>query len=134
MKLLTTVVKKIKKIHPCIKTYMVEEVFVCMVLVAVAILSSKGLIEWLGVAAVFFTFKHSVIANRMEEAEANRIKKNEPIIVECYKKQTRFFYIKEILWFGYFIWLGAWSALVGVVVFLLYPLWRKVWRKYQPMK
>lgn len=134
MKFFVTVVQKIKHLFPTVKTYMIEDFFVICVLLAVAVISKNGYVEYLGVIAVFYTFKHAGIANRMEEAEEQRSLNNEPITVECYQKQTKFFYIKEILWLGYFIWLGAWSALVGVCMFLFYPVWRKTWRKYNPLK
>jgi hypothetical protein len=39
-----------------------------------------------------------------------------------------------IFWFVYFILLGAWSALAGVIVFLLYTPWRNYYRKYHPIE
>lgn len=40
---------------------------------------------------------------------------------------------KEALWTTYFIALHAWSALVGCALFLAYPLWRELWRRWHPM-
>jgi phosphatidylglycerophosphate synthase len=130
-----TFIDKIKKIHPKIRTYHFEEGLVLVVLVLVGLFAGKSPIEWIGVLAVFFTFKHTVIAERLQEAEAERAEKEglESVTVECYPKLGRDFLIKECLWFVYFILLGAWSALAGVVIFLLYPVWRKYYRKHKPL-
>jgi Ca2+/Na+ antiporter len=123
-------VSKIKKILKC-KTYHIESAFVLVVLVIVAVISGAGSIEWLGVGAVFFTFGYTSISSRLEEAEHKRHQNGEEPAVDCYPKLQQYFYAKEILWTAYFVLLGAWSALVGVAVFLVYPYWRKAWRAYQ---
>lgn len=117
-----------------VQTYIVEYVFVGAVLVIIAIVSHKGLVEWLGVVAVFLTFGHASIAERLQEREAKRYHIDRKVEVECYWKLNYYFYAKEFCWLVYFYLLGAWSALAGVFIFLLYPLWRKTWRKYQPIK
>lgn len=116
------------------KTWVYEFLVVLVVLVAVALITKKGLIEWLGVFAVLVTFGHTQIADRLHEREAFRYKIDKTVEVECYWKLNWYFYIKETLWFIYFIFLGAYSALVGVFIFLLYPLWRNWWRKRYPLK
>jgi len=128
-------IKKIKKLHPKLRTYHFEELFVLVALVVVGLFSGKGLIEWIGVAAVFFTFKHTIISERLQEAEAERARVEglESVTVECYAKLGQNFIIKECLWFVYFALLGAWSALAGVIIFLLYPVWRKYYRKHNPL-
>ncbi len=133
--MLLTLIDKVKKMHPKIRTYHFEEGFVLLVLVAVGFFAGKSPVEWIGVLAVFFTFKHTIIAERLQEAEAERAKKEglESVTVECYPKLGQNFIIKECLWFVYFILLGAWSALAGVIIFLLYPLWRKYYRKNRPL-
>ena len=123
-------VKWIKSLFPKIRTYQIENTLVFLVLVTVALVSGSTMIEWIGVMAVFVTFNHAIVSNRLEEAEGMRIKEGIASQVACYKKQTKYFVLKEILWFAYFILLGAWSALAGVVIFLIYPLWRNAWRKY----
>lgn len=112
------------------KTYHIENVFVLIILVTVGLFSGKGVVEWVGVLAVFFNFGYVSVANRLEEAEKNRISRGETTEVWCYEKLQHYLYAKEILWTVYFIMLHAWSALAGVGIFLLFPYWRKIWRKY----
>jgi hypothetical protein len=126
------IVKYLKKVLK-VKTYVIEYIFVATVLIVVALVSKKGMVEWLGVLAVFLTFGHTSIADRLHEREANRYSIDKKVEVNCYWKLNYYFVAKEVCWFVYFYLLGAWSALVGVVVFLLYPLWRKLWRKYKPL-
>lgn len=116
-----------------VRTYVVEYVFVGAILVAVAIISKKGPIEWIGVLAVFLTFGHASIAERLREREELRHAKQIPIEVECYRKLPYYFYAKETLWFVYFVLLGAWSALAGTVLFLIYTPWRNYYRKWHPV-
>ncbi len=116
-----------------IKTWMGEFLAVAALLVAVALITHKGLIEWIGVLAVLVTFGHTQIADRLREREAYRYKIDKKAEVECYWKLDYYFYTKEILWFIYFVFLGAYSALVGVGIFLLYPIWRNYWRKRHPL-
>ena len=52
----------------------------------------------------------------------------------CYRWATRYLIGKEICWLVYFVVLGAHSALVGVGVFLLYPVWRHQYRKRKPLE
>lgn len=115
-----------------VRTWHVEAVCVAGALSIVAIWSGKGMIEWLGVAAVFFTWMHASVAHRLAEVQAEKEAKHTMTEVECHRWTGRYFYLKEVLWFCYFIVLGAWSALAGTVLFLLYGWWRKMYRKYHP--
>ena len=45
----------------------------------------------------------------------------------------RYFLGKELLWCVYFIAHGSWSALAGVGLFLAYPFWRRLWRRWHPI-
>ena len=116
------------------KTWVYEFIIAAAALVLVALITHKGLVEWLGVLAVLVTFGHAQIADRLHEREAYRYSIDKKVEVECYWELNYYFYTKEILWFVYFCFLGAWSALVGVCIFLLYPLWRKYWRKKHPLR
>ena len=84
-------------------------------------------VEWIGAVAVLLTFGHAQVANRL--AERAEIQADG---VECYRWARRYWIGKEILWLIYFVMLGAYSALVGVGVFLLYPIWRVLWRAPHP--
>lgn len=116
-----------------LRTYHFELTFTLLFLTCVAVLSNKGLVEWIGVLAVYFTFAHATVGDRLAEVQAKEHKEQGKATIECYHKLSTYFYLKEICWFGYFVILGAWSAIAGVFLFLLYPLWRKWWRKYQPV-
>ncbi len=113
-------------------------IIVGIILIAAALITKKGRIERVGVVAVFLTFGHSVIADRLEEAERLRQRdddeKNEKYRVQCYYKLQRYYYGKELCRTIYFITLGARSALVGVVIFLLYTPRRRLYRKHHPLK
>ena len=103
-----------------LRTWHKEALVVASVLIAVAVYRNSR-VEWLGGLAVFFTFMHASVSFRLSEAEERRTVAQ----VECFRKAQYYFLLKETCWFTYFLLIGAWSALVGVVVFLVYPLWRK---------
>lgn len=117
-----------------IQTYILEYVFVAIILIAVALFSGKGGIEWVGVLAVFLTFGHASIAERLREREELKHIQKDSIEVHCYYKLPYYFYAKEACWLIYFVWLGAYSALAGVGLFLIYTPWRKYYRKWHPIK
>jgi hypothetical protein len=50
----------------------IEYVFVATILIVVALITKKGWIEWIGTVAVFLTFGHASIAERLREREALR--------------------------------------------------------------
>lgn len=112
-----------------VRTWHVELTVVTVVLSLTALLSGGGVTQWLGVAAVALTFAHTQIAQRLVEREAARDKPT----VECYQMLNRYFMAKEMLWSIYFVLLGAWPALVGVFLFMVYPAWRGWWRLRHPL-
>jgi hypothetical protein len=111
---------------------------------------------WVTAAAVFLTFMHMQIADRLADAEELRTRLQQKAdkavsfaktmgdntsiaaaeaakvtldhYVECYWKLTWYLVAKEILWLVTFVLLKAWPALVGVGLFLLYPIWRHFYR------
>lgn len=115
---------------------------------------------YIGALAVLLTFGHVQIADRLAEAEQTRndlerevralsqrfehaaeapplqeVEQAEQRLVnhvECYRWLRRYLVAKELCWLSYFVMLSAWSALVGVGVFLLYPAWRHYYRKRRP--
>lgn len=135
-KALVQSVLNLKKTFNC-RTFYIEHAVVIVALVATALISGKSTIERVWVLAVFFTFCYTSITDRLEEREHHRQKNNPSIdpkeIVECYHKLPRFYYAKEICRTIYFVYLGAWSALVWVWIFLLYWPRRKLYRKYHPI-
>lgn len=112
-----------------LKTYQLESAFVLTSLVLTALLFGKEWHEWIAVVAVFYTFKHASVSNRLEEKEAERKQKGERVFVDCYEMAKKFFVAKEILWFAYFAINGSYSALAGVIIFILYNPWRRFYRR-----
>ena len=114
--------------------YHIEQAIVAIILVSVALITKKWYIERIWVIAVFLTFWHASVADRLEEHERHRqSQKKDEYWVWCYYKLQHYYYAKEICWTIYFVFLGAWSALVWVVIFLLYWPRRKLYRKYNPI-
>lgn len=87
---LVELVLKIKKTFR-VQTYVIEYVFVGGVLIAIALISHKGLVEWLGVLAVFLTFGHTSIADRLHERESKRYNIDRKVEVQCYWKLNYYF-------------------------------------------
>ena len=109
-----------------IRTWQVEHIFVFLILATVAIISGNRPVEWIGVFAVLLTFAHTTVSDRMAEKESLKSKPD----VDCYKWSTRYFVLKEILWLTYFFIHQSYTALIGVIVFLIYPIWRRWYRKF----
>lgn len=112
------------------RTWMYEAAVVAGVLLAVWIITGHRWIELVGSLAVFFTFKHAQIADRMQERQAIKEKPD----VECYRWSNRYFVTKEFLWILFFALTGAHSAITGAVLFCIYPFWRKWYRSRNPIK
>ncbi|MCD5390142.1 MAG: hypothetical protein LR005_02050 [Candidatus Pacebacteria bacterium] len=122
-------VEWIETMSPKLHVFHIEDIFVIVVLAITAFVLKGDYIEWFGVLAVYLTFKHDVIAFRLEAAEEDREEHGKPFI-KSYKAQTQYFYAKEAVWLIYFLLFGAWSGLVGVIIFLLYPTWHDIREKY----
>ncbi len=112
-----------------IKTWIYEAIVVAIVLLIVWFSTGHRFVEFIGCMAVFLTFMHAQIADRMQEKQAKQIVPD----VKCHWKMNYYFVGKELLWITFFIMNGAWSAITGAVLFCLYPLWRKIYRKYKPL-
>lgn len=126
---LVAFVEWIESISPKLHVFHIEDFFVASMLIATTLVLRGNYIEWFGVLAVFLTFKHDVIAFRLEAAEEDREEHGKPF-VKSYKAQTQYFYAKESVWFIYFLLFSAWSGLIGVIIFLLYPTWHDIREKY----
>lgn len=109
------------------KTWVFELFFVATILLIV-LLNKKSFsyVEVIGSLAVLSSFAHGQISDRMAERQSALVKPD----VECYRWSLFYFLFKEILWSLFFILNHAYSALVGVIIFLLYPAWRKIYRRY----
>ncbi|HEX2858639.1 MAG TPA: hypothetical protein VHP58_00315 [Alphaproteobacteria bacterium] len=111
---------------PKLHMYQLEQAVVFTTLALVAVLHGNTLAEWVGVFAVYFGFNHMSIADMLERAQHKRTVKE----VKCYKKLTYYMWAKEACWLAYFVLLNAYTGLVGVVIFALYPLWRAYYKKH----
>lgn len=112
------------------KTWKIETLVVAGILIAVNLITHHLFsLDALAALAVLLSFGATSISDRLTEQEALRAQPQ----VECYRKFILYFLGKEICWFLYFFLTHAYSALVGVCIFLLYPLWRKFYRKRFPI-
>ena len=118
----------LNRIKKQIQTWQWELAVIVTVLTGVWFFTGGGAIEAVGSLAVIITFCHTQVSFRLEEKQKIP---NNPHTIECYRFQSRYFLAKEICWLVYFSLLGAWSALVGVFLFLLYPFWRKRWTRHR---
>lgn len=108
------------------KTWKIEMLVVAAILVVVNVFTHHLVsFEILGSIAVLLTFGHAQIADRLAEKQG---KLDKPT-VECYRNMWYYYVGKEVCWLLYFTSCHAYSALVGVVVFLVYPIWRRVYKK-----
>ena len=103
-----------------------EAIFVGLVLLVTAFVSGGHLSDWLGAAAVLFTFMHGQISFDFQDAQGALEKPQ----VHCFKWSGRYFVVKEFLWIATFTLLQAWPLLVGTGIFATYPWWRKRFRSF----
>jgi hypothetical protein len=112
------------------KTWKIEVSVVAAILLAVNVITHHLFsIEPIAAIAVLLTFCHAQVADRLAEQEALRVVPQ----VDCYRRMGYYFVGKEVCWLLYFSMSHAYSALVGVFVFLLYPVWRRLYRKHYPV-
>lgn len=116
-------------------TWHFETAFVALVLVSVASVTSPSiqslsdpeylksfLVIWLSVGAVLGSFLHAKVGYRMAEALAAQ----QAPTSSCYEWSGKYWLSKEILWFLVFLISGAYPAIAGTIIFILYPAWRKI--------
>lgn len=99
--------------------------FVGLVLFVVAFVTSipllnsdieASIIIWLSACAVFITFIHGALCFELSDTQTQR----KSVL------GVGFYWIsKEFLWLAVFLLSGAYPAIVGTGLFILYPLWRK---------
>lgn len=106
------------------RTWHIELALVTVILLSVTVASGGAAREALGSLAVIITFAHLQVTTRLAEKDTDRATPE----VECSRWAQRYVIAKEVCWFWYFALLGAWPALVAVVLFLAYPVWRRVYR------
>lgn len=111
------------------KTWHYELAIITIILSATTYFVANDLINWITTLAILFTFQHAQISDRLQE----RQKILDKPTVECYWKLNWYFGTKEVLWIIAFILMGNYAAIIGSVLFALYPLWRKYYRKKKPI-
>ena len=110
------------------ETWVYESAVVATVLIVVT-LPTTDWSDWrpivgnlAGAFGVYFAFSHASVSRHLAEAQASM-----PLpSVECWPKAESYWVRKEIFWVIAFIASGLYSALVGSVLFLIYPAWRKI--------
>lgn len=115
------------------RTWHVEMIAAGAVLAAVVLATGDAAIEWIGAGAVLLSFAHAQVADRLAEGERDRIAIDHDAaadrrFVHCHRWAARYLVGKESLWLIYFVMHHSWSALAGVALLLLYPVWRAFWR------
>lgn len=83
---------------------------------------SAFMVNWLSAFAVLGSFLHMKIGYRMSEAMAEM----QAPSVSCWEWSGRYWLGKEILWFFVFLFSGAYPAIAGNVLFIVYPAWRSI--------
>lgn len=114
-----------------IDTWKKELAVVAPILCGMTFIFANNKVNWIMTAAVIATFMHAQISNSLKESQQVMTVKS----VKCYYKLNWYFGIKEVLWIVSFLMVGTYSAIVGSVLFVIYPFWRKFYRwKIKPMK
>lgn len=113
-----------------INTWQLELLFVACVLIINLVYFSLRWQEWVSLVAILFAFMFGQVANRLSEAEmaygsaGPTIQKNKQS-----QKEQVFYLAKEVIWLAYFVSIGGYIALSGTILFILYPFWRKFYRR-----
>lgn len=106
------------------RTWMFEALVVAGALLAIAIGTGDHASEWIVALAVFASFLYSQITDRIREGDGG---------APNLRWATRYFFAKEVLFCVYFAMQRSWAGCLGVVIFVVYPAWRKVWRALRPL-
>lgn len=109
------------------KTWKIEILLLISILILVNDLTNHlGLTDIIAAIAVLLSFGHVQISDRLSEQQDQLQKPT----VHCYRQMMYYFIGKEICWLAFFCLTESYSALVGVIFFLLYPFYRKAYRLY----
>lgn len=108
------------------KTWQAEAFVALAVLALVAVIGGNHATEWIGVGAVWLSFMHGQVSDRMVERQAALATPD----VHCWRWARVYFAGKELLWVAYFVAHHSYSALVGCALFLAYPAWRAWYRRH----
>lgn len=104
------------------KLWILEAIIVFILLITISEIIGGNLINRITSVALLFTFMHCQITYRLSESQTSNEDINK---VSCYKYANYYWIFKEMLWITIFILSELWTAIVGSIIFLIYPLWRK---------
>lgn len=107
------------------KTWHIEILIVGIILCTITAFIGNNVVNWITTLAVLLTFNHAQIGDRLQEKQGVMDKPT----VECYWKLNRLFAAKEVTWIVAFVLMKNYAAIFGSILFALYPLWRKYYRK-----
>lgn len=88
--------------------------------------ASEAFGQLLTAVALLLTFWHMTVATRLQEKQVQTQE-----TVSCHRTLNYYLFCKEVAWVGAFLCLGAWNAILGVPIFLLYPVWRRVYLHFR---
>ena len=114
-----------------LKTWHIEHIAITAILAIVWIATGYQKRELIGAVVVHLGYWIALIGEPKAECKALRDKPS----VACFRQYWVYYVAKEIAGIGYLVYFvlsGAWSAVVGCVLFGLYPVCRKWWRKSNP--
>jgi len=117
------------------KTWHFEWAVVAAILVAVNVATRATAIAWVGAAAVLLSFGHASVADRLAERQRQLhfSARTDGELVHCYRWLARYLLAKETLWVVYFLATRSYPALVGCGVFLMLPIWRRLYRRWRSL-
>ena len=118
-----------------LKDHYLETILAALILITTALISKKGWVEWVGVMGVIITFEYQVLSTYLSEHSEARAKHKRIVKSDLIHKEIRILYFgKEAIWLIYFLALGAYSGLVGTIIFITYGFWRKKYREQIPLQ
>jgi hypothetical protein len=103
----------------------VEACFVMLALSAVTAFGPGAINDWVCALAVLLSFMHAQKANGIAE-RCGRSEDEDATTGDLW----RVYLAREGAWMTFFVLGRSWTALVGSVLFLAYPLWRRVGRQW----
>lgn len=118
-----------------LKAHHLETLIAATILTLVAVVSGRGWVEWIGVFGVTLTFEYQVLSTYLREHSEARKKVHGPTAKDAavLTEIQILYYLKECVWIAYFLFLGAYSALAGTIIFIAYGFWRRLYRQALPI-
>ncbi len=111
-------------------TWVYESAVAALVLGTTALLSRGTTGDWIAALAVWVSFGHNSVTDRLAEQQAHLPQAT----VHCYRLSARYWVLKELLWVAVWLLSGLYTALAGSLLFLAYPYWRKAYRRWWPAR